>query len=142
MAKAPPGWVINPAGAPMMTPPANVAFTTSYMLNLLLTTDDTTNAARQLAVSDIIVFPITIDFSTGEVAKNPALKEGQNIHKNKVPIIAKVLLICAVLTGLIFFPYSVLPIKKLTTNPKYAPNVWIAVLPPASNSLSWLYTIS
>lgn len=45
---------------------------------------------KQLPVSEIIVFVTMILFSYGCEGKYPALKDGQNIHKNKVPIIAKV----------------------------------------------------
>lgn len=47
----------------------------------------------------------------------PALKDGKYIHKNRVPIIAKVFDILLDLGYLIILPYSVLPMKKLTINP-------------------------
>ena len=121
--KAAPGCVITPADAPIITPPASVAFTISSIQNLPRTAEETQIAERQLAASEIIVLPITNDFYTGVDAKYPALNDGQNIHKNRAPIIAKLLFIWDVLGILICLPYLVLPIKKLTTRPKYAPNV-------------------
>lgn len=52
----------------------------------------------------MIVLPITSDFSRGVVEKYPALNEGQNIHKNRVPSNENVLLSFVVWTGLKFLP--------------------------------------
>lgn len=117
IAKATAGLVTMPEGAPIITPPAKVAFRMSSMLNLSLFAVETTNAPKQAAVSEMIVLVTTMDFSKGVAAKYPALNEGQNIHKNRVPIIAKVVLVRVVFTCLICFPSSVRLMKKLTTSP-------------------------
>ena len=117
IAKATAGLVTMPEGAPIITPPAKVALRISSMLNLPLFAVEIIKAPKQDAVSEMIVLLITMDFSRGVAAKYPALNEGQNIHKNRVPIIAKVLFIRVVFTCLISFPYSVRLMKKLTTKP-------------------------
>lgn len=48
-------------------------------------------APRQLPVNDKIVFDIITVFYSPFTVENPALNEGQNIHKNRVPITAKVI---------------------------------------------------
>jgi hypothetical protein len=45
--------------------------------------------ARQLPVSDKIVFEMICVLVKGVTAKTPKLNEGQNIHRNKVPMKAK-----------------------------------------------------
>jgi hypothetical protein len=47
-------------------------------------------APRQLPVKATIVLEMMMDLSWAPAGKKPALKEGQNIQRNKVPIIAKV----------------------------------------------------
>lgn len=47
------------------------------------------NVPRQLPTRDRIVLLITRERSYCESGKTPALNEGQNIHKNTVPIMAK-----------------------------------------------------
>lgn len=69
IAKAAAGLVITPEGAPIMTPPASEAFRISSMLNLSLVVAEKMKEARHAAVSEIIVLPITIDFSRGVLAK-------------------------------------------------------------------------
>ena len=90
----------------MITPPANVAFKTSSMsiFESLLKKMLIAMAERQLPLIDSIVFMITRDLSNWTEIR-AALYEGQNIHKNNVPIIANVtefLLVAMVLVGLIF----------------------------------------
>ena len=46
---------------------------------------------RQLPVNEMMVFMIMTLLPYGDTGKTPALKDGQNIHKNSVPIIAKML---------------------------------------------------
>jgi hypothetical protein len=77
----------------MITPPAKVALRISYILNFPLLKCETRNPPKQLAVNDMTVLLIMIDFYSGEVAKAPALKDGQNIQRNRQPIIEKVLFI-------------------------------------------------
>ena len=86
--------------------------------------------ARQLPVKAIIVLLIIKDFWNAFYGKKPALKDGQNIHKKNVPIIAKVELKTVVYA--FFITWTFFPNIKQTVKPKYAPNVWIAVLPPTS----------
>jgi hypothetical protein len=84
------GCVNNPDGAPIITPPAKVALNISSISNFYRTKAVIMNAPRQLPVKEIIVLIIIIDFYCPFTGKYPALNEGQNIHKNNVPIIAKV----------------------------------------------------
>jgi len=79
-----------PLGAPIITPPASVALRMSYIENFYLTTAVIINVPKQLPVKDRIVLLIIKLFSYGCTGKKPALNEGQNIHKNKVPIIPKI----------------------------------------------------
>jgi hypothetical protein len=62
----------------------------SSISNFYLIKDVIINDPKQLPVKEIIVLEIIILFSNGDVEKKPALKDGQNIHKNNVPIIAKI----------------------------------------------------
>lgn len=101
----------------MITPPARVALMISSIHIFYLKYAVAIKAPKQLAVKDITVFPIIKLFSKGELGKYPALKEGQNIQRNRAPIIANVLLNLLVCTFLMCFPYFVLEIKKLTTSP-------------------------
>lgn len=48
------------------------------------------NAPKQLPVNAMIVLEMIMVLSWASGGKNPALKDGQNIQRNKVPIIAKV----------------------------------------------------
>lgn len=77
--------VIKPAEAPIQTPPASVAFRISSISNFYLKNEEMTNALKQLPVSAHIVLVTIRALSTGVVGKYPALKEGQYIHKKKVP---------------------------------------------------------
>jgi hypothetical protein len=63
MQRAAAGFTKTPAGAPIITPPAKVAFSKSYMLNLFLNKADIINVAKQLPVNAIIVFDIISVFS-------------------------------------------------------------------------------
>ena len=74
-----------------------------------------------LAVRAKIVLPIMMLLSKGVCGIKPALKLGQNNHKKKVPIIAKILEMYVIL-GLLFGK-RLFPIIKLTVSPKYAPKV-------------------
>jgi hypothetical protein len=80
----------------MATPPARVAFKMCSMLNLSCRRVLTIKVARQLPVNEIIVLLMTRDFWNPFSAKYPALKEGQNIQRKRVPIIEKVELITVV----------------------------------------------
>ena len=104
--RAPPIFVNKLDDAPMITPPAKVAFSISYIsifesfLNKMLIT----MADRQLPLNEIIVLVTIRDLSNCTLLR-AELNEGQNIHKNKVPIIANVtefLLVSMGLVGLIF----------------------------------------
>lgn len=74
---------------PIMTPPANEALTISVIANfpslhhvLMI------NAAIQEEVNDKFVVTMTLVYSKSTAIA--ALNDGQNIHKNVVPIMAKV----------------------------------------------------
>ena len=72
-------------------------------------------AARQLPLNEIIVLVTIRDLSNCPLLR-AELNDGQNIHKNNVPIIANVtefLLVSMGLVGLIF-----LPTKKVMMRPK------------------------
>jgi hypothetical protein len=86
MQRAPAGFEKTPLGAPIMTPPAKEAFKMSSIENFSRTKAVMIKVPRQLPVRAMIVFTMIRLLSYGEVGKKPALKEGQNIHKNKVPI--------------------------------------------------------
>lgn len=101
----------------MITPPARVALMISSMQIFYLKYVVAMKAPKQLAVNAITVLPIIKLFSKGVLGKYPALKEGQNIHRNRVPIIANVLLNLLVCIFLICLPYFDLEMKKLTTSP-------------------------
>lgn len=126
------GLTARPLTAPIMTPPANVAFKISSMCNFSLKIALTIKVPIQLPVNERTVLLMIRDLSKLVYGKNPALNEGQNIHKKRVPIIAIVELAydpSGDLVGL------TLQAKiRLTVNPKYAPKVWIAVLPPTSRA--------
>jgi hypothetical protein len=77
----------------MITPPAKVSLRISYILNFPLLKCETRNAPKQLAVNDMTVLLIIIDFYIGEVAEAPSLKDGQNIQINRQSIMEKVLFI-------------------------------------------------
>lgn len=111
-----PGLATIPEGAPIATPPAKVAFKISSIENFSLTKALIINAAKQLPVNEIIVLEIMRDFWNGLAGKYPALKDGQNIHKNSVPIIANVEFMAVVSA---FFVGNVFLLKmKLTVSPK------------------------
>jgi hypothetical protein len=57
------GLVNNPDPAPIITPPAKVAFRISYMLNFPLNIAVIIQVDKQLPVNDIIVFAIIVVFS-------------------------------------------------------------------------------
>ena len=78
-----------PAGAPMATPPAKVALRRSSALNLCLIRAVTMKVARQLPVRERTVLTMITVFSMGVSGKYPALKDGQNIQRKRVPIKAK-----------------------------------------------------
>ena len=77
------------AGAPIATPPARVAFKICSILNLFLSKADVAKVPIQLPVRDRIVLVIICVFINGVVEKSPKLNEGQNIHRNTVPMKAK-----------------------------------------------------
>lgn len=80
-----------PAGAPIITPPASVAFNMSSMLNFFLKRLVATKVDRQLPVKEIIVLLIMRLLCKPFYGKKPALKDGQYIHKNNVPIKEKIM---------------------------------------------------
>lgn len=84
---------MTPAGAPIATPPAKVAFKISSIQNFYRRRALNINVARQLPVSDMIVLLTINDRWKPFYGNIPALNEGQNIHKKSVPIIAKVVFI-------------------------------------------------
>lgn len=74
------------------------------------------NVDRHEPVNAIIVFDtIWVDWK-GFVGKYPALNDGQNIHKNKVPIIANVEFVVLVSTFLVTGTF--LQSIKQTVSPK------------------------
>ena len=79
MSSAAPGLYRIPAGAPIITPPEMVAFSKCSISNFLAKKALVMKVARQLPVSDRIVFVMICVFMKGVVAKTPKLKEGQNI---------------------------------------------------------------
>lgn len=87
------GLVPKPLTAPIITPPDNVALSISYILNFSRNKALMIKVLRQLPVSDSIVLLIINVLSKAFCGKYPALKDGQNIHKKRVPIIAIVELI-------------------------------------------------
>ncbi len=89
IAKAPPGLNSIPAAAPMTTPPDKVAFKRCSIVNLDLIKALVIKEARQLPVKAKIVFDIICVLVNGVVAPTPKLNDGQNIHKNRVPMNAK-----------------------------------------------------
>lgn len=127
-------FVIKPDGAPIVTPPARVALRISSISNLCLKNEENINAAIQLPASEHIVLVTMRDLYNGLFGKYPALKEGQNIHKKNVPNTAILLEnfdVYAEEVGFLTFERT-----AEHASPKYAPYVWMAVLPPASKSLS------
>lgn len=84
------GLVKSPEGAPMTTPPVKVALRMSSMSNFYLNPELIMKAPRQLPVNATIVLEIMMDLSWVPAGKKPALKEGQNIQRKRVPIIANV----------------------------------------------------
>jgi hypothetical protein len=59
-------------------------------VNLVLRKALVMKVARQLPVNERIVLEMICVLVKGVVANNPKLKEGQNIHRNSVPIKAKI----------------------------------------------------
>jgi len=84
-----PGLVIIPAEAPIITPPAKVAFYMWSIKNLFCKRAVIMKHPRLLAAKARIVFVTIMLRSKGVVEKNPALMLGQNIHRKKVPMSAK-----------------------------------------------------
>jgi hypothetical protein len=79
-----------PHAAPIATPPAKVAFRMSSMHNFYLKKAVVINAPKQLPVRDKIVLLIITLVSYGEFWKYPALNDGQNIQRKRVPIMEKI----------------------------------------------------
>lgn len=71
ISRAPPGLRSKPDAAPIMTPPAKVALSRNYMLNLLLTNAAVIYVAKQLPTNDMIVFEIICVLEKAVVAKTP-----------------------------------------------------------------------
>lgn len=87
---AAPGFSNTPAEAPIITPPAIVAFNRCSISNFFERNALVIKVARQLPVNDNIVFEIIWLLVNGVFAKYPKLKEGQYIYKKRVPKKAKI----------------------------------------------------
>jgi len=72
----------------MATPPARVALSMSSISMPRLRREVNMKVERQLPVSDSNVLATIWFCSKNVCAVTPKLKEGQNSHRNKVPIIA------------------------------------------------------
>jgi hypothetical protein len=73
----------------MTTPPARVALRRCSMVNLSLRKALVIKVAMQLPLRDKIVLMMIWDLVYSVVANTPQLKEGQYIHRNRVPTILK-----------------------------------------------------
>ena len=119
ISKAIPELAATLALAPIATPPANVPFRTSFILNFPLMNTLTANAERQLPVKETIVFETIKVLWKSVSGKKAALKEGQNIQRNKVPIMAKVEFCLISSKGMFGYIFRVITNTKAT--PKKAP---------------------
>ena len=101
MARLAAGLTINPALAPIATPPAKVALRISSIPNFFLPIEVVMNVPMQLPVKAITVFTVIICLSKLFTGKNPALKEGQKRKRKKVPIKEKVMEVCEMVIALV-----------------------------------------
>ena len=103
----------------MATPPARVPLRISLMLNRPRAKIEVAKAERQLPVRETIVLEIIRERWKLLVGKKPALKEGQNIQRKKVPITANVELTQLSWKGL--EGHTLQPMTTVKASPKKAP---------------------
>lgn len=85
---ATPGATTTSEAAPMMTPPASVAFNTTSISSFEWTRRAKAQAPMTLAVMERVVLTTTLYWDTAGASAE--LKLGQNMKRKTVPIIARV----------------------------------------------------